>query len=137
MIGVDLAQDENHIGFIGTHGNRIANMILNECDLIISVGARLGLRQVGRYTQNFAPKASLIRVDIDQYELSRNIKENETKYLLDAKEFMTLLLNEDVPDYSAWKSQCLKAKEHLDAYDKTEGNHGRPFEEVRRGNHEN
>ena len=122
MIGVDLAQDENHIGFIGTHSNRIANMILNECDLIISVGARLGLRQVGRYTQNFAPKASLIRVDIDQYELSRNIKENETKYLLDAKEFMTLLLNEDVPDYSAWKSQCLKAKEHLDAYDKTEGN---------------
>ena len=48
MNGVDLAQDHLHIGFIGTHGNRIANMILNECDLVVSVGARLGIRQVGR-----------------------------------------------------------------------------------------
>ena len=74
LVGVDLAQDDLHIGFIGTHGNRIANMIMNECDLIISVGARLGLRQVGRYAERFAPKAKLIRDDIDQYELSRNIK---------------------------------------------------------------
>lgn len=35
MNGVDLAQDDLHIGFIGTHGNRIANMILNQCDLKI------------------------------------------------------------------------------------------------------
>ena len=28
MNGVDLAQGDLHIGFIGTHGNRIANMIL-------------------------------------------------------------------------------------------------------------
>lgn len=122
MMGVDLAQDENHIGFIGTHGNRIANMILNECDLIISVGARLGLRQVGRYTEKFAPKADLIRVDIDEYELSRNIKENEQKYQIDAKDFMALLLKENIPDYTEWKNKCLKAKYLLDDYDKTEGN---------------
>ena len=29
MNGVDIAQGDLHIGFIGTHGNRIANMILN------------------------------------------------------------------------------------------------------------
>lgn len=40
--GVDLAQDDMHIGFIGTHGNRVANMILNECDLIVSVGSKTG-----------------------------------------------------------------------------------------------
>ena len=122
MMGVDLAQDDNHIGFIGTHGNRIANLILNECDLIISIGARLGLRQVGRYTQNFAPKADLIRVDIDQDELSRNIKEDEQKIQIDAKDFMLTLLQEDVPDYSGWKNKCLRAKEILDKCDITEGN---------------
>ena len=94
MVGVDLAQDDMHIGFIGTHGNRVANLILNECDLIISVGARLGLRQVGRYTERFAPKAHLIRVDIDEYELSRNIKPNEKKYQMDAKDFMNILLHQ-------------------------------------------
>ena len=76
MNGVDLAQDDLHIGFIGTHGNRIANMILNECDLIVSIGARLGIRQVGRTAKMFAPKADLVRCDIDEYELSRNIKDN-------------------------------------------------------------
>ena len=123
MNGVDLAQDNLHIGFIGTHGNRVANMILNECDVVISVGARLGIRQAGRYTTNFAPKADLIRCDIDEYELSRNIKENEKKYHTDARDFMRMLLSEDIGDYSEWKKQCLEAKRILDAYDKQPGNH--------------
>ncbi|MBR5223862.1 MAG: thiamine pyrophosphate-binding protein [Clostridia bacterium] len=122
MNAVDIASDDLHIGFIGTHGNRIANMIINECDLIISVGARLGLRQVGRYKNTFAPKAHLIRVDIDQYELSRNIKDDEEKIQIDAKKFMELLMHEDVPDFSDWKNQCLKAKDILDNFDKSEGN---------------
>lgn len=122
MVGVDLAQDDIHIGFIGTHGNRVANLILNECDLIISVGARLGIRQVGRYVENFAPKAELIRVDIDQYELSRDIKEDEVKYQMDAKDFMMRLLVEDVPNYRAWREQCLAAKEFLSKFDKVDGN---------------
>ena len=123
MNGVDLAQDDLHIGFIGTHGNRVANMILNECDLIISVGARLGIRQVGRYTKNFAPKADLVRCDIDEYELSRNIKENEKKYQTDARDFMRMLLAEDVGDYSEWKKQCIEAKTILEAFDKQPGNY--------------
>lgn len=122
MNSVDLAPENYHIGFIGTHGNRIANMILNECDLIVSVGARLGVRQVGRYTANFAPHADLVRVDIDENELGRNIKSNEQKYRVDARDFMQMLIEENVPDYTAWKKQCLKAKELLDNYDKQEGN---------------
>ena len=122
MIGVDLAQDDLHIGFIGTHGNRVANMILNECDLIISIGARLGLRQVGRNPKRFAPNAKLIRVDIDEYELSRNIKDDEKKYHTDARDFLRQLLNEEVPDYSEWKNKCLQAKEYLERFDSTEGN---------------
>ena len=122
MNGVDLAQDDLHIGFIGTHGNRVANMILNECDLIISVGARLGIRQVGRFSEKFAPHADLVRCDIDEYELSRNIKDNEKKFHTDAKDFMRMLLDEDIRDYSGWKAQCLEAKEYLSACDKQPGN---------------
>lgn len=120
--GVDLAQDDMHIGFIGTHGNRVANMILNECDLVISVGARLGIRQVGRDAKLFAPKADLVRCDIDEYELSRNIKSDEKKYQTDARDFMRILLSEDVGDFSEWKKQCLEAKEYLSKYDVQTGN---------------
>ena len=122
MNGVDLAQDDLHIGFIGVHGNRVANMMLNECDLIISVGARLGIRQVGRTASKFAPKAHLVRCDIDEYELSRNIKDNEEKYHTDARDFMRMLLSEKVGDYSVWRNQCLKAKNILSSCDKQPGN---------------
>ena len=122
MNGVDLAQDDLHIGFIGTHGNRIANMILNECDLVVSVGARLGIRQVGRTAKMFAPKADLVRCDIDEYELSRNIKDNEKKFHTDARDFMRMLMAEDVGDYSVWRGQCLEAKTLLADYDIQPGN---------------
>lgn len=122
MNGVDLAQDDLHIGFIGTHGNRVANMIINECDLIVSVGARLGIRQVGRFNEKFAPHADLVRCDIDEYELSRNIKDNEKKFHTDAKDFMRMLLDEDIRDYSEWRNQCLEARDYLSAYDKQPGN---------------
>ena len=122
MNGVDLAPEEFHIGFIGTHGNRVANMILNACDLIVSVGARLSIRQVGRYTANFAPQADLVRADIDEYELSRNIKENEKKFHTDARDFFRMLLNEDISDFSSWRKQCLEAKSVLDNYDVQPGN---------------
>jgi acetolactate synthase-1/2/3 large subunit len=123
MNGVDLAQDDLHIGFIGTHGNRVANMIMRECDLIVSVGARLSLRQVGRYTANFAPQAHLVRADIDESELSRNIKVDEDKFHTDARDFMRKILDEPVGDFSAWRQQCMEAKAVLDNYDKQPGNY--------------
>ena len=122
MNGVDLAQDDLHIGFIGTHGNRVANMILNECDLIVSVGARLGIRQVGQFNEKFASHADLVRCDIDEYELSRNIKEGEKKYHTDARDFMRMIMEEDVSDYSDWKKKCLEAKTFLSSFDKQPGN---------------
>lgn len=122
MNGVDIAPEDFHIGFIGTHGNRVANMILRECDLIVTVGARLSLRQVGRYTANFAPQAHLVRADIDESELSRNIKPDEDKFHTDARDFMRKLLDEPVGDFSAWKKQCMEAKAVLDECDKQPGN---------------
>ena len=122
MNAVDLVQDNYRIGFIGTYGNRAANMILNECDLVISVGARLGLRQIGHKKQLFAQKAKLIRVDCDQYELGRQIKDDEEKYHLDAKLFLELLIKEEIPDYKTWWDSCHEVKRLLDSVDDTEGN---------------
>ena len=122
MNTVDMVQDKYRIGFIGTYGNRVSNMILNECDLVISIGARLGLRQIGHKKELFAPKAKLIRCDVDQYELAREVKPDEEDYNLDAKVFMEMLLKEDIPDYYDWWDRCLEAKKLLDGYDDTDGN---------------
>ena len=117
-----MVQDKDRIGFIGTYGNRAANMIVAQSDLIIAVGIRLGLRQIGHNKELFAPHAKLIRADIDQAELSRQIKEDEEKYLVDATDFMEKLLNEDIPDYSEWSKRCFALKEYLEGIDDTDGN---------------
>lgn len=122
MNAVDLVQDRDKLGFIGVYGNRVANMIVHQSDFVISIGARLGLRQIGNKKEYFAPNAFLVRADIDQYELSRNIKDDEEKYLVDAKEFIEQLLSEDIPEYSEWNKACFEARELLDEYDKDLGN---------------
>jgi len=122
MISTDLVQEDLQIGFIGVYGNRVSNAILSNCDLLISIGARLSLRQIGNKSEFFAPKADLIRVDIDPAELSRTIKDGEEKYLMDAKSFLMDLLSEDIPKYTAWKNKCFQAKELLKDYDVEIGN---------------
>lgn len=122
MNAVDLAQDDIRIGFIGTYGNRVANMILDRCDLVISVGARLGLRQIGHIKEKFAPHAHLIRVDIDTAEMSRVVKDDEQDYLTDAASFMQQLLAEHIPDYQEWYDRCFEAKRLLETYDDVLGN---------------
>ncbi len=122
MNAVDLVQDDLKLGFIGVYGNRVANMIVKESDLVIAVGARLGLRQIGNIREYFAPKARLIRADVDQCELSRTIKDDEEKYLIDAKEFISRLKAEDIPQYTQWKKKCFEAKRILGKFDREEGN---------------
>ena len=123
MNAADLVQDKEKLGFIGVYGNRIANMVVAEADLVISAGARLGIRQIGNRPEYFAPKAFLVRADVDQYELSRNIKEDEEKHLIDAKEFLKNLLDEDIPCYAEWHDKCFEAKKILEPFDKELGNY--------------
>lgn len=122
MNAVDLVQDDLKIGFIGVYGNRVANLIVKASDLVIAIGARLGLRQIGNIREYFAPNAELIRADIDEYELSRSIKPDEEKHLIDAKEFIEQLLDENIPKYTAWKRKCFEAKKLLENYDQETGN---------------
>lgn len=122
MNAVDLVQDKDKLGFIGVYGNRVANMIVEASDLVISIGARLGLRQIGNKREFFAPNAFLIRADIDQFELSRNIKDDEEKHLIDAKQFIELLMQEDIPVYKDWNEACFEVRDLLEPYDKDLGN---------------
>lgn len=122
MNAVDLMNGDRRIGFVGTHGDRVANCIVSECDLLVAIGVRLGIRQVGRVPEKFAPSAHIIRADIDEHELARPVHEDDEHYLMDAREFLLRLLEEDVPNFSDWMGRCLAARDLLDGIDETEGN---------------
>ena len=61
------------LGMLGMHGTYAANMAITESDLIITMGARFDDRATGK-TDEFAPHAKIIHVDIDPTSISKNIK---------------------------------------------------------------
>ena len=64
-------------GFIGTNGYRYANMLTLKADLIVAIGTRMDIRQIGLNRQQFAPNAKLIRVEIDKTQVDYKVKEGE------------------------------------------------------------
>ena len=58
------------LGMLGMHGARSTNLALDECDLLIAVGARFDDRATGKVAQ-FCPQAKIIHIDIDPAELDK------------------------------------------------------------------
>ena len=75
------------IGNIGIHGAYAANMAMNECDLLFSIGTRFNDRITGKL-HAFAPHAEIIHIDIDTASISRNIHV-DVPIVADAKEAIT------------------------------------------------
>jgi len=61
------------LGMLGMHGTYAANMAITHSDAIIAIGARFDDRATGN-TEEFAPHAQIIHVDIDPTSISKSIK---------------------------------------------------------------
>lgn len=124
MIAVDAQEGlKSFYGFIGAYGDRTANFVIAKSDLVISIGARLDVRQVGAKRENFAPASTLIRVDIDKGELDYKVHNNEIDIVADASEFLDEILSKwPTSDYSSWLNVCDQIKEKLYGYDDRNSN---------------
>ncbi|NLK72213.1 MAG: biosynthetic-type acetolactate synthase large subunit [Clostridiales bacterium] len=65
--------DKLSLGIIGMHGFREANLAMDNSDLIIAIGARFSDRVTGDINR-FAKNATIIHIDIDESEVSKNVK---------------------------------------------------------------
>ncbi len=72
-IGAYPEDDELSLGMAGMHGTYRANMAIQYCDLLISIGARFDDRVTGKVSE-FAPYAKVAHIDIDPTSISKNIK---------------------------------------------------------------
>lgn len=92
--GLDSVMHSHYLfrGFIGSFGNRYANFSLHYADLIIVLGSRLDMRQIGKDSSKFAPFAKVVHVDIDETELGHVVK-NALKIKSDLLEFITSFNN--------------------------------------------
>jgi acetolactate synthase-1/2/3 large subunit len=84
---------ENHplsLGMIGMHGRGEANMVAEEADLIIAVGARFNDRTIGKMDK-FGENAKIIHIDLDPAEIGKNVKV-DIPIVADAKKALAALL---------------------------------------------
>ncbi len=60
------------LDMLGMHGSAYANYAVQECDLLIAVGARFDDRVTGKI-ETFAPNAKVIHIDVDPASISKNV----------------------------------------------------------------
>ena len=58
------------LGYLGHTGHLAANRAVFESDFVLVLGSRLDVRQTGTLTNQFAPNAAVVWIDIDSMELS-------------------------------------------------------------------
>jgi acetolactate synthase I/II/III large subunit len=64
----------NYFNMIGSYGNREANWAVQNCDLLIVLGARLDVRQTGSDADDFARNAKIVQIDIDYAQLANRVQ---------------------------------------------------------------
>ncbi|MFG5777450.1 thiamine pyrophosphate-dependent enzyme [Comamonas sp. J-3] len=78
------------LGMLGQHGAPYTNWALEECDLLMAVGARFDDRATGKLS-SFCPQAKIIHIDIDPAELNK-LKTAHVGIVADAAEALSRLL---------------------------------------------
>jgi acetolactate synthase I/II/III large subunit len=79
-----------NLGMLGMHGARCTNLVIDECDLLLAIGARFDDRATGK-PDRFAPHAKIVHIDIDARELGK-IKPPQLAIRADARAALHELL---------------------------------------------
>ena len=97
---------EDHPLFMGrpnTWGQRAANIFLQQADLLIALGTRLGLQQTGFNWQQFLPLGKVVQVDCDPAELHKGHPHVDLAICADANEVLRRIAAlRGLPDFSEW-----------------------------------
>ncbi len=110
-LGVFPETDPKALKMLGMHGTAYANYAIQECDLLIAVGARFDDRVTGK-VDKFAPKAKIIHIDIDPTTIRKNVQVDlpvvgDIKHVL--TELNTLVETKRHPEWIAriqtWKKE--------------------------------
>ncbi len=109
---IDLIESDHplYCGRGGGGGDRAGNFAVQNADVVLSVGSRLSIRQVGFNHRSWARAAKVIMVDIDEGELKKPTLHVEMPIWADAKDFLKKL-DEKLPSGKLflnvmWNEQC-------------------------------
>src|SRR5207342_2181307 len=107
-LGAIPATDAKFLGMLGMHGTFEANMAMQNCDVLLAIGARFDDRVIGNPAHFAQNPRKIIHIDIDPSSISKRVKVDvpivgNIPDVLD--EFLVLLKNTKTKDASAWWKQ--------------------------------
>ena len=112
--GIDLIASDHPLfyGRPGILGERCANFIMQNSDLLVVIGSRMGIRQIGYAFGSIAPDAYKVMVDADEGELNKPTFPVDLKIHASAGEFLRSLSRRlpYLPEKALWLSYCRKVR---------------------------
>ena len=108
---------DNYMGRPNTWGQRYSNILIQQSDLVIAIGTRLGLQQTGFNWKQFAPAAKIVQIEIDEGELKKARPKKELAILWDANlaldEILEAASKIRKQNWDSWLEFCRKVKNLL------------------------
>ncbi len=114
----------NYFGKPNTWGQRYSNIIIQQSDLLIALGTRLGLQQTGFNWKEFLKNGDIVHVDIDQKELNKKHPDAKYKIKEDANIILEEILKNKITDKKDWFKYCKKIKQNFPIVEKNHTGNG-------------
>lgn len=104
--------DRLYTGMVGMHGTKTSNYTVSDCDLLVVVGARFSDRVAGSPKQ-FAAKAKILQIDVDEAEVNKNIHV-AAALIGDAGQILSCLAESlEQQHHREWLSEISRRKEQF------------------------
>jgi len=107
-----------YFGRPNTWGMRYSNLILQQADLVLAFGTRLGLQQTGFNWPEFVPHGKVVQVDIDASETTKGHPTVAKALNIDANTALCHLLNANRDPAGDWLAYCNEIKATLPVWEK-------------------
>ncbi|MDO9568117.1 MAG: acetolactate synthase 3 catalytic subunit [Hydrogenophaga sp.] len=91
-LGAYPASDKKFLGMLGMHGTIEANNAMQNCDVLLAVGARFDDRVIGNPKHFASVDRKIIHIDIDPSSISKRVKV-DVPIVGDVKDVLTELIN--------------------------------------------
>ena len=112
---------EYYCGRPNWYGSRWANILIQQCDLLIAVGSRLGLMNTGYNENEFMPAGKIIQIEVEASEIRNDLPNFKLGFQLDPNKFLNSFASRmsETLEIDEWRDFIALVRRELSSAEKT------------------